>query len=64
MIDDDQEIERLHAFKKKHAHKNAKMPALGEIWSYRFTPTGAGTISNVICNRCKLEECLTDFSEW
>ncbi len=51
-------------FYHEHADCLKKSGALGECFSFVFTPTGLGTLAAVKCNVCGETKTLTDVDSW
>lgn len=60
---DEAEEKRADEFQELHRHKGEDFGAIGGKISYRFTPTGLGTIAVILC-ACGHKLVLTDFSAW
>jgi hypothetical protein len=57
-----EEEKQVEKWKKKQQKKKADSFALGERWTYSFTPTGMGVITVIHDNLLDEELDLTDYN--
>ncbi len=58
------EIKKFEKWKKKMKKKDDSMPTAGERWTFMFTPTGLGTVTEVLDNATNEKIDLTDWDTW
>lgn len=61
---DKEDIKKISKWVKKQRKKDSSNFALGERWSYIFTPTGIGTLLTIKDNILNEEYEVTDISNW
>ena len=58
---DAEQITKLHEWMKD---KPISKAAMGEQYTFEFTPTGLGLITNVHCGMTQTKIDLTDYENW
>jgi hypothetical protein len=55
------EMIRVRAFMRRHDRSCERKDALGEQYTYQFTPTCFCTAKHVICNVCHAKSDVTEY---
>lgn len=62
---DDGEQKRARAFIFRHDRRHGRcQAAAGGRYTFRFTPTGLGDVTVIICGACRKRKDLTDYDAW
>lgn len=60
---EEKQKQEIAEWKKNHPCTVTVVGAIGGKYTYKFTPTGLGTVAVVACH-CGAEINITDFNEW
>ena len=61
---DDIQMSRFEKWKIEMKKKDSFIPTAGERWTFCFTPTGLGTVIEIVDNTTKEKLDLTEWDSW